>query len=185
MADPYIGEVRAFGFDFPPSGWLSCDGSLLPISQYSALFAILGTTYGGDGRVTFALPNLIGQAVMSQGQGPGLSLRTMGENIGVDTVTVLQSEMPQHTHGLNGFVAQTPSGEMAGPNSTAMLSRGVTMVGGAPRPSMVYSTTDVPNTTMAPQVIGITGSSVPHQNQQPYLALNFCIAFNGIFPPRG
>jgi microcystin-dependent protein len=184
MADPYIGEIRAFGFNFVPVGWLSCNGGLLPISQFQALFAILGTTYGGNGQTNFALPNLNNSTVMGTGDGPGLSPRALGESVGIGTVTVLQSEMPQHTHALDGFVSRTPAGETAGPSNTAMLSRGVTMVGGQPQTAMVYSTTDVPNTMMAAQTIGVTGGTTAHPNQQPYLALNFCIAYEGVFPPH-
>jgi len=184
MADPYIGEIRAFGFNFAPTGWLSCSGGLLPISQFQALFAILGTTYGGNGQSNFALPNLNNSTVMGTGDGPGLSPRVLGEIVGVSSVTLLHAEMPQHTHPLDGFVSRTPAGETAGPSSTAMLSRGVTMVAGQPQTAAVYSTTDVPDTVMAPQTIGVTGSTTPHPNQQPYLALNFCIAYEGVFPPH-
>jgi microcystin-dependent protein len=171
MSDPFVAEIRIFPFNFAPTGWAFCNGQLLPLSQNTALFSLLGTTYGGDGKSTFALPNLQGSVPMQPGQGPGLSLHDLGEQSGSENVTLLQSEMPSHPHGL-----QASPGLAAGrdPTSAAMArSRNGTAYG--PNGSLV---------TMNVQAIGITGNSNPHNNMQPYLTLNFCIALQGIFPSR-
>jgi microcystin-dependent protein len=174
MADPFVAEIRIFPFNFAPKGWAFCNGQLLPISQNTALFSLLGTTYGGDGKSTFALPDLEGSAPMHPGQGPGLSLHDLGETGGSETVTLLQSEIPVHTHTMNGnpFPAnvQAPSAARA----LATSSGGV-----AYRPSTGSATT-----TMAPEALSPTGGNQPHNNLQPYLTLNFNIALQGVFPPR-
>jgi microcystin-dependent protein len=172
MTDPFVAEIRIFGFTFPPKGWASCDGQLLPISQNTALFALLGTFYGGDGKSTFALPNLNGRVPLHQGQGQGLSQRFIGEMGGSETVTLLQSEMPLHTHAVNASLAeaidrspaaQRFAGEIGGINSYAAP-------GGTAQ--------------LAPEAVAPAGGSLPHNNLQPYLTVNFCIALQGIFPPR-
>lgn len=173
MADPFVAEIRIYPFNFAPRGWAFCDGQLLPISQNTALFSLLGTTYGGDGKTTFALPNLRGRAPMHPGQGPGLSLRNLGESAGVETVTLLQSEMPVHPHALS---ANNQPGEDATANGEA-LARSV----GA---SIYQSTTNQNLVHLAAQNVGVAGGGLPHNNMQPYLTLNFCIALQGIFPPR-
>lgn len=187
MADPYIGEIRTFGFNFTPNGWFPCNGQLLPISQYNALFALLGTTYGGDGRVTFGLPQLQGAAMMGWGDGPGLTPRQLGEDLGSNNVTLLTTEIPSHTHALNGHNsnANPPVNMTAAPTVTSQIARPVTFKsGGTAEVTASYSNIDQVNTQMAPQTIGVTGQNVPHENQQPYLTLNYCICAEGIFPPH-
>lgn len=173
MADPFVAEIRIFPFNFAPKGWAFCDGQILPISQNTALFSLLGTTYGGDGKSTFALPNLQGRAAMHPGQGQGLSLRDLGEIGGSETVTLLASEMPVHTH------------TMAANGDSALLQ-----VGGPARHfarsqnGNAYGPAGQNVVTMAPQMLGAAGGSLPHNNMQPYLTLNFNIALQGVFPPR-
>lgn len=174
MSDPYIGEIRAFGFNFVPTGWLPCNGQLLSIAQNTALFALLGTTYGGDGKVTFALPNLQARAPLHFGQGPGLTERFQGESGGATIVTLLPAEMAAHTHTAN---ADAGSAGIASPENTIWGG------GGRGRPP-VYST-DAPDTGMSPQALAATGDSQPHNNLPPYQAVNFCIALQGEFPSRG
>ncbi len=169
MSDPFVAEIRMMGFNFPPTGWARCDGQILPISQNTALFSLLGTTYGGDGKSTFALPDLQGATPLQQGQGPGLSLYDLGQIGGSNTVTLLQSEMPSHTHQL---VALNDTGLQANPQGAATA-----------RANIYYNTTGTP-VNMSQNMIGITGGSQPHNNTQPYLTVNFCIAMQGIFPQR-
>ena len=173
--DPYVAEIRIFPFNFAPKGWAFCNGQLLPISQNTALFSLVGTTYGGDGKSTFGLPNLQGSAPMQWGQGPGLSLRDLGETGGEDTWTLLQSEMPAHGHSL--MAGKLPS-SLKVPDSGRVLSRST---GGN-----AYT---APNndtfSQMYPFALGIYGANFPHNNLQPYLVLNFCIALQGVFPARG
>lgn len=175
MADPFVAEIRIFPFNFAPKGWAFCDGQLLPISQNTALFSLLGTTYGGDGKSTFALPNLQGSAAMHPGQGQGLSLRDLGEIGGAETVTLLVSEMPFHTHQVQGF--QTVEGDQLGPNSNGQSLLAKSNNGA------LYNSAG-PVVTMAPQSLSPSGGSLPHNNMQPYLTLNFCIAMQGVFPAR-
>jgi microcystin-dependent protein len=170
--DPFVAEIRIFPFNFPPTGWAWCDGQILPISQNTALFSLLGTTYGGDGRTTFALPDLEGRAPMHPGQGPGLSLHDLGETGGAETVSLLTSETPSHNHIVTAAQgdanAQAPGGELLatgvggivayGPGNTVMLSD---------------------------QALAPAGGDQPHNNMQPYLTFYFCIAMQGVFPPRG
>jgi microcystin-dependent protein len=171
MAEPFVGEIRTFGFNFPPTGWAQCNGQLLPISQNTALFSLLGTYYGGDGKSTFALPSLQASSPMDQGQGPGLTERYIGEVGGSGYVTLLQSEMPAHPHLISGSSRQANEND---PNNFYW--------GGAVQG--MYSPTANPPQQMAPQILGPAGGSTPHNNMQPYLVLNFCIALQGIFPPR-
>ena len=172
MTDPFVAEIRVFGFTFAPKGWAMCNGQLLPISQNTALFSLLGTTYGGDGKSTFALPNLNGAAPMHQGQGPGLTRRDLGETGGNDHVTLLESEMPVHTHPLNASAAE-------GIDRTPANGRFANEIGGINSYAAPSGSTD-----FAPQTLSATGGGLPHNNLQPYLTLNFCIALQGIFPPR-
>jgi microcystin-dependent protein len=172
MADPFVAEIRIFPFNFPPKGWAFCNGQLMPISQNTAVFALLGTTYGGDGKSTFALPNLEGRAPMHPGQGPGLSLHDLGESGGSETVTLLESEIPAHTHTLRGNNTQGDSPIPTG-NTLARYS------------GNVYQQNVSSNlTAMAPQSLAPAGGGLPHNNMQPYLTLSFCIALQGIFPAR-
>ncbi len=173
MADPFIAEIRIFPFNFAPRGWAWCNGQLLPIRQNTALFALLGTTYGGDGRSTFGLPNLQGRAAVQPGQGAGLSLHHLGQKGGTETVTLLESEMPVHPHGLQ---ASPDPGDNTVPGPTVSLAGSV---GGS-----VYADGTVPPAAAAPTALAPTGGGQPHNNVQPYLTLFFCIALQGIFPPR-
>jgi microcystin-dependent protein len=179
MSSPFVAEIRIFPFNFAPKGWAFCDGQILPISQNTALFSLLGTTYGGDGKSNFALPNLQGRAPMFNGQGPGLSFYDLGEESGSDAVTLLQTEIPSHPHTLN---ATTASGTTSDPNGN-MFSDGNWSVQGNTGKVQYYSTT-APNTHMSPSSTSFTGGSVPHNNLMPYLTLNFCIALQGVFPQR-
>ena len=179
MADPFVAEIRIFPFNFAPKGWAFCQGQLMPISQNTALFSLLGTTYGGDGKSTFALPNMQGNAPMHPGQGPGLSLHDLGEVGGSQFVTLLESEMPAHTHTMG---AQTvPLGGLAVPTG-ATLSRPAS--GNLYHDSAVAPATAHSTVTMDPATIAVAGGSLPHNNMQPYLTLNFNIALQGVFPPR-
>jgi microcystin-dependent protein len=174
MADPFIAEIRIFPFNFPPKGWAWCDGQLQPISQNTALFSLLGTTYGGDGKSTFALPDLQGSAPMQPGQGPGLSLYDLGQIGGSDTVTLLPAEIPVHPH----TVQATPQpAEDSAPDPTEALARSV----GA---QLYHTNTSQNIVQLGNQALGIAGGDQPHNNMQPYLTLYFNIALQGVFPPR-
>lgn len=173
MADQFIGEIRCVGFNFPPTGWAYCNGQLLPISQNTALFSLLGTFYGGDGKSTFALPNLQGNVALHQGQGPGLSFRVLGEASGSAYITLLTSEMPVHNHTYRGDFEDTPP-NLGTPSSVASICEGPTLL----------TTATSPQVPMSFNAIGVTGGSQPHNNMMPYLTLNFVIALQGIFPSR-
>ena len=172
MADPFVAEIRIFGFNFAPSGWAFCDGQLLPISQNTALFSLLGTTYGGNGASTFALPDLQGRAPMQPGQGPGLSLHDLGEAGGSETVTLLESEMPSHAHTLRAATQDNADVNLVSASSSFAGSTGGTL----------YQ--DSANTSLAFEALAPAGGDAPHNNMMPYLTLNFCIALQGVFPPR-
>jgi microcystin-dependent protein len=173
MADPFVAEIRIFPFNFAPKGWAFCNGQLLPLSQNTALFSLLGTTYGGDGKSTFALPNMQGNAPMHPGQGPGLSLHDLGETGGSDFVTLLESEMPSHSHAQ---MANTTTATKSLPTGNS-FAKGSSMI-------PYLAPTGAPVVAMAFQAISLAGSSLPHNNMQPYLTLNFNIALQGVFPPR-
>jgi len=174
MADPFVAEIRIFPFNFAPKGWAFCDGQLLPLSQNTALFSLLGTTYGGDGRSTFRLPDMQGNAPMHPGQGPGLSLHDLGETGGVETVTLLQTEIPLHSHGVMAAPSLVSGDTNIPPgNAFAKSSQGNAYVAAANL------------TQLSPSTITPTGNSQPHNNMMPYLTLSFCIAMQGVFPPRG
>ena len=174
MADPFVAEIRIFPFNFAPKGWAWCDGQLMPLSQNTALFSLLGTTYGGNGKSNFALPNLQGSAPMHPGQGPGLSLHDLGETGGSETVSLLESEMPAHTHGMN---ANAFTGNNVAPAPTNSLAEST---GGN-----VYAAANSPLTQAALQSLSPAGGDAPHNNMMPYLTFYFCIALQGVFPPRG
>jgi microcystin-dependent protein len=174
MSDQFVAEIRVFGFNFPPTGWAFCNGQILPISQNTALFALLGTTYGGDGKSTFALPNLAGSVPMHPNNSPGqtgLSTYDLGRTGGSETTTLLQSEIPAHTHAIN--VSDQP-GDNAVPTNHALA-----------RYPGAYQQNVAANQQMAFESLPIAGASFPHNNMMPYLTLSFCIALQGIFPPRG
>ncbi len=173
MSDQFVAEIRIFPFNFPPKGWAFCDGQLMPISQNTALFSLLGTVYGGDGKSTFALPDLQGSVPMQPGQGQGLSDRFLGEMSGVESITLLQSEMPLHTHGL--MAHDIDIGELNAPAPNRCLAKSAN--------STAY-TAAANLTMMAFQGLPPAGGGLPHNNIQPYLTLNFCIALQGIFPQR-
>ena len=175
MSNPFVAEIRIFTAGFAPKGWAQCDGQLMPISQNTALFSLLGTTYGGNGTSNFALPNLQGCAPMQAGQGPGLTLRDLGETAGEQTVTLLQTEMPAHSHPALGATGSTS----ASPVSNAWAS-GAKLGGGN-----IY-TPSVPanNIQMNPFALSVAGGSLPHNNMQPFLGLMFIIALQGVFPAR-
>ena len=180
MAAPFVAEIRIFGFNFPPTGWAFCDGQILPISQNTALFSLLGTMYGGDGKSNFALPNLQGKAAMFWGQGSGLSLYSEGETGGSPSVTLIQTEMPVHNHSLNANVSTATAASPA----NAVYMKGHYDDGQGHTGVVDLYTTIAPTTALNPQALTISGGSLPHNNMQPYLTLNFCIALQGIFPPR-
>ena len=169
MADPFVAEIRIFPFNFAPKGWAWCDGQLLPLSQNTALFSLLGTTYGGDGKSNFALPNLQGNAPMHPGQGPGLSLHDLGETGGSETVTLLESEIPSHSHALR---ASPDDADVRIPTAARTLAK-----------SVMYAT-GAPNTALAGQALAPAGGDQPHNNMMPYLTFYFNIALQGVFPPR-
>jgi microcystin-dependent protein len=169
MADPFVAEIRIFAGNFAPNGWAFCNGQLLPIQQNTALFSLLGTTYGGDGRTTFALPNLQGRAPLHPGQGPGLSLYDLGETGGDATVTLLPAEIAAHNHG--PLHVHDAAGTSGTPSASKNLARA---------PSNVYG----PATNLVAMGDRVGGGAA-HENRQPYLGLNFIIATQGIFPPRG
>jgi microcystin-dependent protein len=170
--DPFVAEIRIFPFNFAPKGWAFCDGQILPISQNTALFSLLGTTYGGDGKSNFALPDIQGNAPMHPGQGPGLSLHDLGETGGTETVTLLESEIPSHSHAL---MASTQPGE----DPTAVGEALGRSVG-----ANLYQASTSGLVPLADRALAPAGGSQPHNNMQPYLTLSFCIALQGVFPPR-
>lgn len=173
MADPFVAEIRIFPFNFAPKGWAFCDGQLLPLSQNTALFSLLGTTYGGNGKSNFALPNMQGNAPMHPGQGPGLSLHDLGEVGGSEFVSLIESEMPVHSHTMK---AQTV--DNADVNNVVATANYAPSTNG----TLYQAAFD---SQLAFQALAPVGGDQPHNNMQPYLTLNFCIALQGVFPPRG
>ena len=184
MTEPYVGQVLPFGFNFAPRNWAQCQGQIFSISQNTALFSILGTSYGGNGQSTFGLPNLQGSVPVGMGQGTGLSDYVVGETGGESSVTLVSGQMPLHSHPL---VATSTVGTSLGAtdNQLAMGTAGGGKGGGGGYQARIYSTNLANATTgLAPQAISIVGQSLRHNNMQPYLAVNFCIALTGVYPPR-
>jgi microcystin-dependent protein len=172
--DPFVAEIRIFPFNFPPKGWAFCNGQILPLAQNTALFSLLGTTYGGDGKSNFALPDMQGNVPMHPSQGPGLSLHDLGETGGSQTVTLIESEMPVHSHTM---MASGSPGNRATPvgNSISRVVGATPYVPANPAPATV---------PLASEAVTPAGGDQPHNNMQPYLTLNFCIALQGVYPPR-
>jgi microcystin-dependent protein len=170
VSEPFVGEIRMFGFNFAPQGWAMCNGQTLPISQNQALFSLLGTTYGGNGQTTFQLPDLRGRLANHAGQGTGLSPYVLGQNGGTENVTLVQGQMPTHAHSVlaNGSPATATR-----PGGAVLARTTADIYAAAPD-----------GTTMNAGMIGTAGGSQPHPNLQPYLTVNFCIALQGIFPSR-
>lgn len=175
MAEPFIAEIRMYPISFAPRGWGYCDGRLIPLSQNTSLFSLIGITYGGDGRTTFALPNLQGQVPIGVGQGPGLSPITEGEKVGVATVRLTPAEIPSHTHRVMAFNANgsedNPQGNLLARESFGSRDR-------------LYTPDAHPQQNFASYAIDETGLSLSHENRQPYLVVSFIIALDGIYPPR-
>jgi microcystin-dependent protein len=172
--DPFVAEIRIFPFNFAPKGWAWCNGQLLPLSQNTALFSLLGTTYGGDGKSNFALPDLEGRAPMHPGQGPGLSLHDLGETSGSDTVTLLQSEIPNHPHTMR---ANTDIADVQTPSPARSIAR-------SQNANAYKAPAGQPVVQLNPGALAPAGGDQPHNNLQPYLTLYFNIALQGVFPPR-
>lgn len=174
MSEPFIGEIRIFGGGFAPRGWALCNGQLLPINANTALFSILGTTYGGNGRTTFALPDLRGRAPLQAGQAPGLSNYALGETVGDVSVTLTSNEMPDHTH--------VPAGSSSA-GTDVKPGNGLWAIPGAGRGVDAY-TNGTGDVKMSPSVLSVIGGGQPHNNMPPYLVVNYIIALEGIFPSR-
>lgn len=171
MTEPFLGEIRVMGFNFPPRGWALCDGQILPIAQYQALYSLLGTTYGGDGRTTFALPDLRGRAPLFSGQSTGGAYHGLGQRGGEEVHTLNGQEMPQHSHGL-----------FASPTQADTLLPAGNLLGASAGAAVYDSASNIQPMNAA--AVSATGGSQAHENMQPYLVLNFCIALTGIFPSR-
>ncbi|MGO4834289.1 phage tail protein, partial [Rhizobiaceae sp. 2RAB30] len=182
MSSPFVAEIRIFPYNFAPRGWALCNGQLMPISQNTALFSLLGTIYGGDGKTTFGLPNLGNSVAIGQGQGPGLSDYILGQVGGEPNVTLITQEIPSHNHGLNCTstvgTANASDGAQLAKGQKGNFQSGITQI-------QLYST-NAPTTTLNPATaVGTAGSTAPHNNMMPYLTLNYCIALQGVFPARG
>ena len=177
MSEPFIAEVRIFAGNFAPRSWAFCNGQLLPVAQNTALFSLIGTTYGGDGRTTTGLPNLQGRAPMHPGRGPGLTSRRLGEKVGVETVTLTEAQIPSHSHTLR--VDATGANPIHDPSTTTSIANS------RPSNSNLYQTNTTANLVdLASAAVSTTGGSQAHTNIQPYLTLNFIIALQGLYPSR-
>lgn len=177
--DPFIGEIKLVGFNFEPRGWAFCDGRLLPIAQNEALFSLLGTVYGGDGRTTFALPDLRGRSPVGMGQGPGLSPVTLGEQAGQENITLQQAQMPTHTHTLS------VAGSASEPVNAPTAANNVLGASGAgPGSATIWSNNLSEPVAMSPEQVGTAGGSQPVNIRAPYLGSNYIIALQGIYPSR-
>ncbi|PWK85926.1 phage tail protein [Fulvimonas soli] len=175
MSEPYVGEIRLFPYTFAPNGWFDCDGRLLSIAEYEVLFTLLGTTYGGDGATTFALPDLRGRVPVHQGAGTGLSTYVLGQMAGTETVTLLPSQMPAHGHA---FYAVDAAASSVTPSSTLQL--------GSVSGDTLYtnSTSGIASGDLAPTAVGSAGGNQPHDNTMPTLTARFCIAWAGVYPSQ-
>lgn len=169
--DPFVAEIRIFPFNFPPKGWAYCDGQILPLSQNTALFSLLGTMYGGNGESNFALPDLQGRAAMHPGQGHGLSLHDLGETGGTETVSLLESEIPSHNHSVRAVAVNS---QLITPQNSSP---------GRGNPTPIYTNTFTPQ-AMHGNSVSPSGGDQPHNNMMPYLTMSFCIALQGVYPPR-
>ncbi len=174
MAQEFIGEIMIVPYNFAPLGWALCNGQLMPISQNTALFSLLGTTFGGDGKSNFALPNFQGSVPIQEGQGPGLSNYDLGESGGVESVALTANQIPAHTHSVNAVSSQANQ-QGPGGNTWAQESMG----------NDEFYSNAAPDTNMSPSALTNAGGGQPHSNMQPYLVMNFIIALQGIFPSRG
>jgi len=190
MSEPFIGQITMFGFDFAPRGWATCDGQLLSIAQYTAVFSLLGTAYGGDGRTTFGLPDLRSRFPTHQGQGPGLSRRTMGQAGGEERVTLLETQMPTHNHTTNNNLSASSTlkastslgGDTSDPGGNSLGNTQSIYKSAAPGTSMQSGSVE---TSISGSVaVNNAGGSQSHDNMPPYQVVNFCIALQGLFPPR-
>lgn len=177
MGDPYIGEVQVFGFNFNPTGWAFCNGAALPIVQATALFSLIGVDFGGNGTTYFNLPNLAGRAACGTGYGPGLTPRAIAQFFGTESVTLSAEHMPAHTHTLNAWSNPDPAKRVATPVAGGALA----FLDGTTTAKSFGA--GVPDTMLNPMMVGMQGQNgVAHENRQPYLALNFCIALTGVYP---
>jgi microcystin-dependent protein len=183
MSDPFVAEVRLFPYNFAPLGWAACDGQLLPIAQNTALFSLIGTMYGGDGKTTFGLPDLRGRVPVQAGQGAGLSNYDQGQTGGADTVTLALAQIPSHSHAVQALSSggSATATSSPAPNTSFGPSQARAVSTGYVTPS---SGSVPPTATMSASAIAPSGGSLPHNNLSPYLTLTFCIALQGIFPPR-
>jgi len=172
--DAFYGEIRIFGFNFPPQNWAQCNGQTVNIMQYQVLYTVLGIQFGGDGQSTFKLPNLMGSTVCGAGQGTGLTNRVFGKTIGATSVALSQTQMPNHQHTLNAIVATAGQLVNAPTGGTSYLARTLKQFD--------YTSTDTYDTTMAQQMVSSMGGSMQHENRQPYLVMNFCICTYGEYP---
>ncbi|MET7143805.1 tail fiber protein [Xanthomonas sp. PPL139] len=175
MTEPYLGEIQLFGFDYNPYGWALCNGAVLPITQNSALYSLLGVAYGGNGSSTFQLPNFTARAGCQQGPGPGLTAHTLGSNFGSAGVSLQSTQIPMHQHGVNAFSQPDPAKKTGTPASGVALS---SLNSTSERPFLAVA----PNTQFSPTMVMPTGKGLAHENRQPYLAVNFCIALSGDYP---
>lgn len=176
MSDPFIGEIQIFGFTYAPYQWAMCQGQLMPIQQNTALFSLLGTTFGGNGQTNFQLPNFVNNIACGQGSGAGLTPRPMGDSFGTTSVTLNTTEIPSHTHSARIYNQPTKA-----------LRSGIPAAGNAlitPESVTILAPTTTADTLYPPSTVGVAGANQAHENRQPYLALNFCICLSGVFPPR-
>ncbi|MFN3536183.1 MAG: phage tail protein [Brevundimonas sp.] len=174
MTEPYVGEIQLYGFPFTPKNWAVCTGATMAIRQNTTLFALIGVQYGGDGVMTFQLPNFVNCAPCSQGMGPGLTNRRMGERFGANGVSLTNDTMPAHIHQLEVYGTRASTDKVSSPVAGAAIT--------PPGKCMAYVPGGVPDTTLAPSALATAGGNVSHENRQPFLALNYCIALQGVFP---
>jgi microcystin-dependent protein len=185
MSEPYLGQIEAFPYNFVPRNWLPCQGQLLPLTRYQALFALLGTTYGGNGVNTFALPDLRGRLAMGQGNGANLTPRALGQHLGEETHTIVADETPTHTHSLNTAPNAPTSDNTNMPSPTVVLGSATAMIGATPAPLTPFAPASGSQTASLDRTaLSMTNGGHPHTNLMPFLTLEFCIAVSGIFPSR-